>query len=57
MIANNGIISAHNLHIAGFSEDDNGNIEVNTAHPRKNPINFIIVIDVFFIPNTSRNCS
>ena len=39
--ANNGIISAHNLHIACFPEDDNGNIEDNIAHPRKNPINFI----------------
>lgn len=52
IIANSGIISAHNLHIAGFSEDDNGNIEVNIAHPRKNPINFIIVNAIFFKTNT-----
>lgn len=55
IIANSGIISAHNLHIAGFSEDDNGNIEDNIAHPRKNPINFIIVIAIFFKRNILQN--
>ena len=49
MIANNGVISAHNLHIAGFSEDDNGSTEVNIAHPRKNPINLIMIIIIYFM--------
>lgn len=39
-IANKGGISAHNLHIAGFSEDDNGKIADKMTQPRKNPTNF-----------------
>ena len=60
IIANSGIISAHNLHIAGSPEDDNGNIEVNTAQPKKYPINFIIVLAIFFKifspPNSDLYC-
>ena len=48
MIANSGMSSAHNLHIAGFSEDNNGKTEDNIAHPRKKPINLIIVTAAFF---------
>lgn len=55
IIASSGIISAHNLHVAGFSENDNGNMEINIAHPRKNPIDFIIVNAIFFKTNTSVN--
>lgn len=55
MIANSGMISAHNLHMAGFPEDDNGKTEDNIAHPRKNPINFIIVAAIFFKTDTPAN--
>ena len=54
MIANSGMISAHNLHMAGFPEDDNGKTEDNIAHPRKNPINFSVVIAIFFKADTLR---
>ena len=53
-IANRGVISAHNLHIACSFEDDNGNIETNIAHPRKKPMDFKIVIPIFFKMNTSQ---
>lgn len=49
IIDNSGIISAHNLHIAGSSEEDSGRKETDIAHPRKKTINFIIVIVIFFI--------
>ncbi len=53
-IANRGVISAHNLHIACSFEDDNGKIETNIAHPRKKPMDFIIVIPIFFKINSSQ---
>ncbi len=53
-IANSGVISTHNLHIAGSFEDDNGNKETNIAHPRKKPRDFMTVIPIFFKINTSQ---
>lgn len=49
MIASSGIISAHNLHTAGFSEEDRGKKEAAIAHPRKKTINFIMLTLIFFI--------
>ena len=54
-IANNGIISAHNLQTAGSSEEDNGSIEAMITQPRKKPADFITVIPIFFKMNPSRS--
>lgn len=53
-IANRGVISAHNLHIACSFEEDNGNIETNIAHPRKKLMDLMTVIPIFFKMDTSK---
>ena len=56
IIPKSGVISAHNLQIAGFSEEDNGRNADTTAHPKKNAMNFISENTALFIPCTSKLC-